>query len=256
MLAPIQESCAIQLEGLRASEILIKNSTFDNRSPPNDNKQYEFKITLPSGMNPDDLKSKFKDIKLGIISFPVAVKVFPSTYYGRESCTSYIANFDDVNTISCAMIIIRAQEQFGLTNKAERVLFIYGSFTENDLRTDDLTISFRGSNIQTPSENISFQPNLPISSNPLDNSLFRIRDGGKVTLTDLYIQRSNIAGSENAPIVIIKSGAAQQSNGQQKNAAGQIVINKCILEGGNSATSDAWYNLGLAETCNVGYYAA
>ncbi|KAA6376492.1 MAG: hypothetical protein EZS28_027981, partial [Streblomastix strix] len=248
---------AIQIEGLRASEIRITNSTFDNRSPPNNDRQYEFKIVLPSGMNPDDLKSKFRDIQLGIVSFPVAVKVFPSTYNGRESCTSYIANFhDDVSTLSCAMIIIRAQEQFGLTNKAERVIYIYGSFTENDLRTDDLTISFRGSNIQTPSENISFKPNLPISTNPIDHALFRIRDGGLVTLTDLYIQRSNITGSENAPIIMIISGAVQQSNGQQKNAAGQIVINKCILEGGNSASSDAWYNQGLAETCNVGYYAA
>ncbi|KAA6382428.1 MAG: hypothetical protein EZS28_022044, partial [Streblomastix strix] len=51
MLAPIQESCAIQIEGLRASEIRITNSTFDNRSPPNNDRQYEFKIVLPSGMN-------------------------------------------------------------------------------------------------------------------------------------------------------------------------------------------------------------
>ncbi|KAA6364116.1 MAG: hypothetical protein EZS28_040357, partial [Streblomastix strix] len=50
-LAPIQESCAIQIEGLRASEIRITNSTFDNRSPPNNDRQYEFKIVLPSGMN-------------------------------------------------------------------------------------------------------------------------------------------------------------------------------------------------------------
>ncbi|KAA6367051.1 MAG: hypothetical protein EZS28_037422, partial [Streblomastix strix] len=39
-LAPIQESCAIQIEGLKPQQILIKNSTINNRSPPNNDKQY------------------------------------------------------------------------------------------------------------------------------------------------------------------------------------------------------------------------
>ncbi|KAA6370016.1 MAG: hypothetical protein EZS28_034457 [Streblomastix strix] len=103
---------------------------------------------------------------------------------------------------------------------------------------------------------ISFKPNLPISYNPIDNVLFRIRDGGKVTLTDLYIQRSNITGSENAPIIMIISGFVQQSNAIGNNSPVQLVIDRCILEGGNFASSNVWYNLGLAETCNVGYGAA
>ncbi|KAA6380897.1 MAG: putative Mitogen-activated protein kinase kinase kinase NPK1, partial [Streblomastix strix] len=119
-----------------------------------------------------------------------------------------------------------------------------------------IDVSFAGQVSYTASNKITFQPNLPISTDPIDSSPFRIHDGGLVTLTRLYIQRSNISGFENAPIALIISGIGQQSNEIGKNSPGQLVIEKCILEGGNSASSDAWYNQGLAETCNVGYYAA
>ncbi|KAA6357375.1 MAG: hypothetical protein EZS28_047098, partial [Streblomastix strix] len=55
---------------------------------------------------------------------------------------------------------------------------------------------------------------------------------------------------------LIISGTGQQSNEFRNNSPGQLVINNCIFEGGNSISSDVWYNLGLAETCNVGYGAA
>ncbi|KAA6396024.1 MAG: hypothetical protein EZS28_008443 [Streblomastix strix] len=275
-LAPIQESCAIQIEGLKPQQILIKNSTINNRSPPNNDQQYEFKIVLPSDSILQDLINQFQTVEFGIILNPITVKTLPDEQFsnlavplndeyaniqvnnnGQQSCSSYIANYyNDVQSIGCAVIIIRAQDNLGLFKGVPRSVSITGSFTENDLRTDGLNISFTGQNSQSTSNQISFLPNLPISYNPIDDALFRIQDGGQVTLNNLFIQRSNITGSENAPIVIIKSGAVQQSNGQQKNAAGQIVINKCILEGGNSISSDAWYNQGLAETCNVGYYAA
>ncbi|KAA6358700.1 MAG: hypothetical protein EZS28_045773, partial [Streblomastix strix] len=275
-LAPISEASAILIEGLKPQQILIKNSTINNRSPPNANKTYELKITIPQDCETKDLIDQFQTVEFGSTLYPVAVKIHPNQQYdylilplseeyaniqvstnGQESCTSYFANYyNDVRTLSCAMIIVKAQDALGLFKGVPRSVSITGIFTENDLRTDDLTISFRGSNFQTQANMISFQPNLPISFNPIDSSLFRVRDGGLVTLTQLYIQRSNQIGSENIPIVLIISGAGKQSNGVRKNVIGQLVINNCILEGGNSASSNVWYNLGLAETCNVGYGAA
>ncbi|KAA6386880.1 MAG: hypothetical protein EZS28_017593, partial [Streblomastix strix] len=275
-LAPISETCAIQLEGLNPQQILITNSTINNRSPPNNYKQYEFKINLPSGSKSQDLINQFKDVDLGPNFTPLAVRVLPNNQFinlimplsdeyanirvndnGLESCTSYVANFrDDVQSVGCAVIIIREQDQQGLFRGVLRSVSITGSFTENDLRTDGVTVSFTGQNTLTQSNMISFIPNLPISYNPIDNALFRIRDGGFVTLTNLFIQRSNITGSENAPIVMIISEYGQYNSGLEKNAAGQIVIDNCILEGGNSPNSNVWYNLGLDETCNVGYGAA
>ncbi|KAA6380741.1 MAG: hypothetical protein EZS28_023731, partial [Streblomastix strix] len=90
----------------------------------------------------------------------------------------------------------------------------------------------------------------------MDSSLFRIRDGGLVTLTQLFISRSNIIGSENAPIAVIINEIVEPSYGFRNNAVGQLIINNSIIEGGNTVFSDVWYNLGLAETCNVGYGAA
>ncbi|KAA6381483.1 MAG: hypothetical protein EZS28_022990, partial [Streblomastix strix] len=275
-LAPIQESCSIQLEGLKPQQILIKNSTFNNRSPPNANKHYEFKIILPSGSKSQDLINQFQTVDFGIALNPVAVKVPPNDQFvtlvlplsdeyanirvnsnGQEQCTSYIANYyNDVQSVGCAVIIIRSQDYQGLFRGIERIISVSGSFTENDLRTDDLHVSFTGLNSQTQQNWISFTPNLPISNNSIDNALFRIREGGLITLNNLFIQRYNQNGSENAPIVIIISESEQQSNEIGKNSVGQIIIEKCILEGGNSAFSDVWYNLGLAETCNVGYGAA
>ncbi|KAA6353529.1 MAG: hypothetical protein EZS28_050944, partial [Streblomastix strix] len=150
---------------------------------------------------------------------------------------------------------MKAQDSLGLFKEIPRSVSFTGQFTENDLRTDGLTVSFKGTNFQTQANMISFQPNLPISTNLNDNALFRIHDGS-ITLINLFILRSNQIGSEKAPIAIIISNIGQQSNGLQKNAAGQLVIDKCILEGGNSAISDVWYNMGLAQTCNIGYGAA
>ncbi|KAA6373244.1 MAG: hypothetical protein EZS28_031229, partial [Streblomastix strix] len=275
-LAPIQEACSIQIEGLNPQQILIKNSTIINRSPPNNNKQYELKIALPKDCEPKDLISQFQQVDFGITLYPVTVKTLPDEQFsnlavplndeyanirvsanGQESCTNYIANFhNDVRTLSCAMIIIRAQDALGQLKGVPRQISISGLFTENDLRTDGLTISFKETNTQTSTNMISFQPYLPISTDPIDSSLFRVYDDGAVTLSNLFIQRSNQNGSEKAPIVVIISDIGQQSNGLQKNSPGQLVIDKCILEGGNSISSDVWYNLGLAETCNVGYGAA
>ncbi|KAA6359138.1 MAG: hypothetical protein EZS28_045335, partial [Streblomastix strix] len=275
-LAQISEASTIQLEGLKPQQILIKNSTINNRSPPNNDNQYEFKITLPSGSIQQDLKSQFQQVDLGATFDPVAVKVLPNQQFdylimplsdeyaniqvnnnGQESCTSYIANFhNDVRTLSCAMIIIRAQDSLGLLKGVQRTISISGSFAENDLRTDDLDVQFTGESRILSLNRISFLPNLPVSTNPIDGSLFRVYDDGAVTLTNLIIQRSNQIGSENVPIVTVISRTGKQSNGLQKNTAGQLVIDNCIFEGGNSPSSDVWYNLGLAETCNVGYGAA
>ncbi|KAA6392085.1 MAG: hypothetical protein EZS28_012385 [Streblomastix strix] len=274
-LAPILEASAIQVQGLKPLQILIKNSTINNRSPPNTNKQYELKITLPKDCEFNDLITQFQTVDFGITLQPVAVKIYPNDQFssiavllteqyanllvrsnGQESCGSYIANFhNDVNAFSCAMIIVREQDALGLLKGVPRSIFIEGSFTENDLRTDSLTISFKGSNTQTSANMISFKPNIPTLSTMSDNALFRVNDGGLVTLNNLFIQRSNQIGSENAPIVVIINGIGQQSNRFQKNSPGKLVIERCILEGGNTAISDVWYDLGLAQTCNVGYYA-
>ncbi|KAA6387756.1 MAG: hypothetical protein EZS28_016719 [Streblomastix strix] len=274
-LAPTTQSCTIQIEGLKPQQILIKNSTINNRQPPNSNKQYEIKIALPSGSVTLDLINKFQIVDFGITLYPVVVKILPNDQFiplilplsdqyanirvnsnGSESCGSYIANFhNDVNTFSCALIIIKAQDALGLLKGVPRSIFLEGSFTENDLRTDNLHVSFTCLNAQSSSNQISFLPNLPISANPIDHALFRIHDG-YITLTNLHIQRSNIIGSENAPIVVIINGIGQQSNRLQKNSPGKLVIERCILEGGNTAISDVWYDLGLTETCNVGYGAA
>ncbi|KAA6355841.1 MAG: hypothetical protein EZS28_048632, partial [Streblomastix strix] len=209
-LAPISETCSIQIEGLNPQQILIKNSTIINRSQPNNNKQYELKIALPKDCEPKDLISQFQQVDFGIILNPVTVKTLPDDQFqnltilteqytniqvssnGQESCTSYIANFhNDVRTLSCAMIIIRAQETLGQLKGVPRQISISGLFTENDLRTDGLTVSFKGTNFQTQANMISFQPYLPISTDPIDSSLFRVYDDGAVTLSNLFIQRSN-----------------------------------------------------------------
>ncbi|KAA6383459.1 MAG: hypothetical protein EZS28_021015, partial [Streblomastix strix] len=117
-------------------------------------------------------------------------------------------------------------------------------------------LSFTGANVQTLSNKIYFQPILPISSNLNDNALFRVREDGFVKLVNLYIQRSETFGSENAPVAMIISGTKEWNNEIGKNSPGQLVIDNCVIEGGNSAFSDVWYNLGLAETCNIGYGAA
>ncbi|KAA6386176.1 MAG: hypothetical protein EZS28_018295 [Streblomastix strix] len=275
-LAQIPEASAILIGGLNPQQILIKNSTNNNRSPPNNNKAYELKIAHPQECEPKDLISQFQSVDFGSTLFPVAVKVPPNQQYdylilplsdehanirvnsnGQESCTSYVANFhNDVRTLSYAMIIVKAQDALGLFKGVPRSVSITCQFAENDLRTDGLTVTFTGTNFQTLANMISFQPNLPISTKLNDNTLFRVHDGGLVTLSNLFVQRSNQIGSENAPIAVIISGVGKQSNGLQKNAAGQLVIDNCIFEGGNSAISNVWYNLGLAETCNVGYDGA
>ncbi|KAA6385433.1 MAG: hypothetical protein EZS28_019041 [Streblomastix strix] len=275
-LAPTSQASTIKLEGLNPHQFLIKNSTINNRSPPNNNKAYELKIALPKDCEPKDLITQFQSVDFGITLYPVVVKVPPNEQFdylilplsdqyanikvnsnGSESCTSYVQNFyNDIRTLSCAMIIMKAQDSLGLFKGRQRSVSITGSFTENDLRTDGLTVSFNGTNFLTSANMISFKPNIPTLYSMNDNALFRIRDGGLVTLNNLFISRSNLIGSENAPIAMIISGVGQQSNVIRKNAPGQIVIEKCILEGGNSVSSNVWYNLGLAETCNVGYGAA
>ncbi|KAA6369637.1 MAG: hypothetical protein EZS28_034836, partial [Streblomastix strix] len=274
-LASISESSAILIDGLNAQQIFIKYSTINNRSPPNNNKAYELKIALPKDCELKDLINQLKDDEFGITLFPVAVKVHPSEQFvalilplsdkyanmrvnsnGQEQCTSYVQNYyNDIRTLSCAIIIMKAQDSLGLLKEIPRSVSFTGQFAENDLRTDGLTVSFKGTNFQTATNQISFKPNIPYSSTLKDNALFRIHDGS-ITLINLFILRSNQIGSEKAPIAIIISDTGQQSNGLQKNAAGQLVIDKCILEGGNSISSDVWYNMGLAETCNIGYGAA
>ncbi|KAA6382152.1 MAG: hypothetical protein EZS28_022322 [Streblomastix strix] len=255
-LAPISESSAIQLEGLKPQQILIKNSTINNRSPPNNNKAYELMITIPQDCEFKDLITQFQVVKFGITLYPVTAKVPPSEQFdyltillsykhaniqvstnGQELHTKYVANYyNDVRTLSCAMIIIRAQDTLGLLKGIPRSVSITGSFTENDLRIDDLTLSFRETNFQTQANMISFKPNLQISNDPIDSSLFCIHDGGLVTLSNLFIQRSIQIGSENAPIALIISRVGKQSNELQNNAAGQLVIER-------------------SETCNVGQRA-
>ncbi|KAA6371826.1 MAG: hypothetical protein EZS28_032647, partial [Streblomastix strix] len=222
------------------------------------------------------LISQFQTVDFGPTFSPVAVKLPPSSQFttfalplddlygkirinkeGQESCSSYTGNYHlDVRTLSCAMIVIRSQDLNGELKKSPHIISINDSFTENDLRTDDIAVSFIGENSLHQSNKIIFEPILPTGTSPSDNSLFRIRDGGLVTLTNLFILRSNILGSENAPIVMIIYGIGQQSNGNIMNAPGKLVIEKCILEGGNSANSNVWHDLGLTETCNVGYGAA
>ncbi|KAA6318926.1 MAG: hypothetical protein EZS28_054882, partial [Streblomastix strix] len=80
-LAPISETCAIQIEGLNPQQILIKNSTIINRSPPNNDKQYELKIALPKDCEPKDLISQFQQVDFGITLYPVAVKVLPNDQF-------------------------------------------------------------------------------------------------------------------------------------------------------------------------------
>ncbi|KAA6373486.1 MAG: hypothetical protein EZS28_030987 [Streblomastix strix] len=275
-LASISEACTIQLEGLEPDQILIINSTFNSRSPPNNNTNYEFKIFIPSGSDIQFLIDQLKVINFGIASLPVAAKVFPDTQFnalaiplsdeyenitvnnnGQEQCISYIANYhNDDQSVGCAMIIMREQDNVVLFKGVPRSISITGSFTENDLRTDSLAISFFGTNDIFPLNKTSFKRSLPISTNPADSSLFRIHDGGQVRITYLFIQRSNQIGSENAPIAMIISRTGQQSNRLQKNETKKPAIKKYILEGGNSAFSDVWYDLGFVETCNVGYGAA
>ncbi|KAA6378880.1 MAG: hypothetical protein EZS28_025592, partial [Streblomastix strix] len=155
-LAPISEASTIQLEGLKPQQILIKNSTINNRSPPNNNKAYELKIALPQDCEPKDLISQFQQVDLGATFDPIAVKVHPNEQFtalvlplgdeyaniqvknfGSETCISYVANFhNDVRTLSCALVIIRAQDTLGLLKGVPRTISISGSFAENDLRTD------------------------------------------------------------------------------------------------------------------------
>ncbi|KAA6373543.1 MAG: hypothetical protein EZS28_030929 [Streblomastix strix] len=145
-LAPIQEACSIQIEGLKPQQILIKNSTINNRSPPNNNKFYEFKIILPQYNYQQDLISQFQQVDFGATFDPIAVKILPNDQFqnlailteqyanihvnslGQESCTSYVANFhNDVRSLSCAMIIIREQDKLGLLKGVPRSISLSGS---------------------------------------------------------------------------------------------------------------------------------
>ncbi|KAA6390099.1 MAG: hypothetical protein EZS28_014375 [Streblomastix strix] len=83
-----------------------------------------------------------------------------------------------------------------------------------------------------------------------------LHDNGLVTLTNIFIQRSNEYRSENIPIVMIIRQIGQLNNEIKKNSTGQLVISNCILEGGNSANSKVWFDQGLDKTCDVGYDAA
>ncbi|KAA6379218.1 MAG: hypothetical protein EZS28_025256 [Streblomastix strix] len=155
-LAPITEACAVQIQGLKPQQILIKNSTIENISPPNNNKQYEFKIILPSGSVSQNLIDQFQTVEFGVTLNPVAAKTLPNKHFdylelplskeyadirvdsnGLEECTSYIANYyQDVKSVGCAVIIIRAQETQEQLKGIPRSVSIVGTFTENDLRTD------------------------------------------------------------------------------------------------------------------------
>ncbi|KAA6395935.1 MAG: hypothetical protein EZS28_008540 [Streblomastix strix] len=272
----VSDSCIIQIEGIKPQQILIKNCIIDNRSPFDTRRTYEVKIALTSGSISQNLISQFQTVEFGPTFSPVAVKLPPNTSFttfalplddlygkikinkdGLETCSSYTGNYHlDVRTLSCAMIVIISQDKNGELKKSPHIISIRDSFTDNDLRTDGVAVSFVGENILPSSNKIIFEPILPFGTSPSDNALFRVRDGGQVTLTNLHIQRSNQIGSENAPVIVVQSGSGMWSNGIRKNAVGQLIIEKCILEGGNSADSVVWYNLGLAETCNVGYGAA
>ncbi|KAA6386120.1 MAG: hypothetical protein EZS28_018352, partial [Streblomastix strix] len=275
-LSSVSDSCIIQIEGIKPQQILIKNCIISNRSPFDSQKTYEVKIALISGSISQKLISQFQTVDFGPTFSPVAVKLPPSSQFttfalplddlyakiqinkeGLETCSSYTGNYHlDVRTLSCAVIMIISQDRNGELKKSPHIISIKDSFIENDLRTDGVAVSFVGENSLQQSNKIIFEPILPFETSPSDNALFCVRDGGLVTLTNLYIQRSNQIGSENAPIALIISGAEKQSSGVGKNSPGQLVIDNCILEGGNSVSSDVWYNLGLAETCNVGYGAA
>ncbi|KAA6356439.1 MAG: hypothetical protein EZS28_048034, partial [Streblomastix strix] len=255
-LAPITEACAVQIQGLKPQQILIKNSTIGNISPPNNNKQYEFKIILPSGSISQNLINQFQTVNFGVTLNPVAAKTLPNKHFDYLELP-FSKEYANIRADSNGLEECTKHRKLKDNSKEFQDLFqLLDTFTENDLRTDDLTISFTGINLQTQANIIQYQPNRAISYNQIDSSLFHVHDGGFITLTRLYIQRSNISGSENAPIAMIISGTGQQSNEIGKNSPGQLVINNCIFEGGNSISSDVWYNLGLAETCNVGYGAA
>ncbi|KAA6367712.1 MAG: hypothetical protein EZS28_036761 [Streblomastix strix] len=159
-LAPFLEASTVYLIGFTPQQILISNCTIDNRSPPNINKTYEFKIVLPLGSVSKDIISQFQTIEFGITLDPISVRILSDAYLttfqlplseqyanirvnsnGLESCTNYIANFRrDINTLSCVMIIIRSQESQGLLKGIARSISISGSFVENDLQTDGILL--------------------------------------------------------------------------------------------------------------------
>ncbi|KAA6374938.1 MAG: hypothetical protein EZS28_029536 [Streblomastix strix] len=82
-LAPISEACSIQLEGLKPLQIIIRSSTINNRSPPNNNKQYEFKIILPQYSYQQDLITQFSQVDFGATFDPIAVKVLPNDQFQK-----------------------------------------------------------------------------------------------------------------------------------------------------------------------------
>ncbi|KAA6383586.1 MAG: hypothetical protein EZS28_020888, partial [Streblomastix strix] len=275
-LSAIPESSAIQIVGIRSSDIIIKNSIIDNRFPPNNNRHYEFKITLPTGSVIQDIVGQFQQIDFGITFYPVAVRVSPNTLFstpliplsdaymtyevnnnGINQCTSYTANYrSGISTVGCAVIVMKGQDNIGLLKGKARIVLITGEFTESDLQTDGLNVSFQGTDSITRQNQIRLYPSSTSSTNLADNSLFRVSDSGSVALINLYILRLNYINSDNCPIAMIVGGSNQQSNQGQMNAEGQLVIQSCIFEGRNSRDTSIWINQGVSETCDVGYGAA
>ncbi|KAA6402236.1 MAG: hypothetical protein EZS28_002238 [Streblomastix strix] len=210
------------------------NNTFNNVKSIENEKDYKIMILLAQGYIADDVFTRFTDLIYNSNIQPIIIYEFESTipkfifprsyeyltvnsYKGTISCTIYDEDYnDEIKTLNYAVIIIKEQDQYEVLKGIKKIIQIEGDFSENDLKTDWLLITFLGNNHVTTSIQISFTPT--VQSQPND-SLFRVTNGGELNLDSIQITRIRSFDS-----IISGSGSFAEK------WSGKGIIEICILK--------------------------
>ncbi|KAA6368991.1 MAG: hypothetical protein EZS28_035482, partial [Streblomastix strix] len=183
--------------------------------------------------------------------------IFPGSYEhltvnsnnGTISCTKFDEDYNDgIKTLSCAMIIIKEQDYYEVLKGIKRIIELNGEFSEIDLRTDGLQVTFLGNNHITTTNQITFRP--AVGSQPND-SLFRVTNGGELNLDSIQVTRiRSFIGAEEIPIVSVVPESGKY--GQISSIPGILTLTNSIISGSGSF-SEKWSGKQINEICNLNY---
>ncbi|KAA6387202.1 MAG: hypothetical protein EZS28_017271 [Streblomastix strix] len=280
-----KNSAVIILIDVKSQLLKLENNKFDNVKIKQINVyDYEVSLTLAEGTSSDDVIQSFEgntfvaNMKPIIVyefesKHPITFLAIPQIYAqlkvssktGNVSCIEYDDDYtSDIKTLSCAMIVIRGQDKEGQLQNESRMVLVDGEFDESDMRTDGLIITFYGNQHQSASSLISFKPNLysdikppkasyynDESNNIIDNSLFRVTNGGQLNLDSIQVTRiRSFIGAEEIPIVSVVPESGKY--GEISSIPGILTLTNSIISGSGSF-ADKWSGKGIELICNIEY---
>ncbi|KAA6316564.1 MAG: hypothetical protein EZS28_055242, partial [Streblomastix strix] len=145
-------------------------------------------------------------------------------------------------------IVIRGQDSIDQLRSSKRIIEIEGDFTENDLKTDGLQVTFLGNNHITTSNHITFRPSVGSQTN---DSLFRVTNGGELNLDSIQVTRiRSFSGAEEIAIVSVVPESGKY--GEISSIPGVLSLINSIISGSGSF-AEKWSGKGINEICKLNY---